>query len=203
MSHKIPMEDFFRKPEQVQIRISPGGTHLAWLAPYERRLNLFVQDLSGGDAVRVTSATERDIAGDMWANDQRLIYVQDTGGDENWRLYAIGRDGSNPLDLTPFDGVKCDIVDELEDVDDQILFQMNRRNPEVFDVYRLNIHDGSMEPIAENPGNVQRWMTDHAGRLRAAVTTDGVNSSILFRENEDDDWGNRITHQTFELLRPG
>ena len=67
----------------------------------------------------------------MWANDDRLIYVQDKGGDENFRLYAVGRDGSNPMDLTPFDKVKCAIVDDLEEIDDEILFQMNRRNPEV------------------------------------------------------------------------
>jgi hypothetical protein len=173
----IPLEDFFRKPDRTMLRLSPGGGHLSWMAPWERRLNVFVQDLATGGVTRVTSHAERDVGGYMWASDERLIYLRDSGGDENYRLHAVGRDGSNPLDLTPFDGVKCGIVDELEDDDAHILFQMNRRNPEVFDVYRLDVNTGEMQRIAENAGNVQSWHTDHEGRLRLAVTTDGVNTS--------------------------
>ena len=49
MPRRIPIEDFFRKPDRVQLRLAPSGTHLAWLAPHERRLNVFVQDLATGD----------------------------------------------------------------------------------------------------------------------------------------------------------
>jgi dipeptidyl aminopeptidase/acylaminoacyl peptidase len=198
----IPLEDFFRKPEKAMVRLSPGGDYLAYLEPHRRRLNVVVQDLTGGTTTRVTEATERDIAAFVWVSNERLVYVQDTGGDENYRLYAVGRDGSNPLDLTPYDKVKCDIVDELEDNDDEILFQMNRRNPEVFDVYRLDVHSGEMQRIAENPGNVQSWITDHDGRLRLAVTTDGVNSSLLYREAESDDWSTLATYDFKEHARP-
>ncbi len=198
----IPLEDFFRKPDKVMVRLSPGGGYLAYMSPYERRLNVFVRDLKSGQTRRVTEATERDIAGYAWVSDARLIYVQDLGGDENFRLYAVGRDGSNPLDLTPFDGVKCAIVDDLEDNDDEILFQMNKRNKEVFDVYRLDVHSGEMRMIAENPGNIQHWITDHDGRLRLAVTTDGVQSSILARSREDEDWRNVATYDFKEAAQP-
>ena len=198
----IPLEDFFRKPDKVMLRLSPGGGWLAWMEPYERRLNVVVQDLSTGETQRLTEATDRDIGGYLWVSDERLVYVQDHGGDENFRLYAVGRDGSNPLDLTPFESVKCDIVDELEDSDDEILFQMNRRNAEIFDVFRLNIHSGEMQMVAENPGNIQQWMTDHDGRLRIAVTTDGVNSSILFRDDERDPWRNVATYDFKAAARP-
>jgi len=198
----IPLEDFFRKPERAMLRLSPDGTFLAWLAPFERRLNVFVQDLADGRVTRVTSHAERDVGGFLWASNERLIYVRDTGGDENFRLYAVGRDGSKPLDLTPFEGVKCGIVDELEDNDDEILFQMNRRNPEVFDVYRLDVNTGEMQRIAENAGNVQSWHTDHAGRLRAAVTTDGVNTSLLFRDDEADPWRSVATYDFKEYASP-
>ena len=202
MPRRIPLEDFFRKPARVQLRLSPSGSHLAWLAPHERRLNVFVQDLASGDVARVTDARTRDVAGYMWANDDRLVFVQDQGGDENWRLYAVGRDGASPLDLTPFDGVQCRIVDDLEDVPDEILFSMNQRDPKVFDVYRLNVRTGATEMIAVNPGNVQGWVTDHRGRLRLATTTDGVNTSILFRDSEDDDWRTVATYNFKESAQP-
>jgi dipeptidyl aminopeptidase/acylaminoacyl peptidase len=198
----IPLEDFFRKPERIMLRLSPSGRRLAYLEPWQRRLNLVVRELDGGDVRRVTAATERDIAGFMWANDERLIYVQDRGGDENFRLYAVGHDGSNPLDLTPFEAVKCDLVDDLPDDDDAVLFQMNRRQPEVFDVYRLDVASGAMEMIAENPGNIQSWITDHEGRVRAATTTDGVNTSILYREHERSPWRTVATYDFKEYARP-
>jgi dipeptidyl aminopeptidase/acylaminoacyl peptidase len=198
----IPLEDFFRKPDKSAPRISPDGSHLAYLSPWKRRMNLFVTDLRSGRSTRVTAATDRDIEGHVWANDERILYVRDRGGDENFRLYAVGRDGSNPLDLTPFDGVKCAIVDELEQIDDEVLFQMNRRDARVFDVYRLNVRSGEMRLVAENPGNVQVWMTDHDGRLRVAVTTDGVNSSLLYRPTEQETWRTVATYDFKEYARP-
>jgi len=198
----IPLEDFFRKPDKCMLRLSPGGKMLAHMEPYKRRLNVVVTDLDSGESKRVTHSTERDIAGYMWANDDRLIYVQDSAGDENYHLFAVGADGGNLLDLTPFDGVKCSIVDDLEENDDEILFKMNKRQAELFDVYRLNIHTGKMELVAENPGNIQDWQTDHEGRLRLAATTDGVNTAILFRDREDDPWKEVATYDFKEYARP-
>ena len=198
----IPLEDFFRKPDKIALQLSPDGRFLAWLEPWERRLNLTVQDLSDGSTRRVTSARERDLGGYAWVSHDRLVYVQDTGGDENYRLYAVGSDGGNPIDLTPFENVKCDIVDDLEQDDDHILFQMNRRDPQIFDVYRLNVHDGSMSLVGENPGNIQSWFTDHDGKVRLAMTTDGVNTSLLTRETEADEWRAVATYDFKEYARP-
>jgi dipeptidyl aminopeptidase/acylaminoacyl peptidase len=198
----IPLEDFFRKPDKIMLRLSPSGRYLAWLEPFERRLNVVVQDTETGERTRVTDSTERDIGGFGWASDDRIVYVRDTGGDENHRLYSVGRDGSTPLDLTPWDGVKCAIVDDLPDHDNEILFQMNRRKPEMFDVFRIDVASGRMELVAENPGNIQTWYTDHEGRLRLAVTTDGVNTSILFRDGESDPWATVATYSFKEYASP-
>jgi dipeptidyl aminopeptidase/acylaminoacyl peptidase len=170
---------------------------LAYQAPWERRLNVFVRDLSSGKETQLTRADDRDIAGFVWANDERLVYARDRGGDENHRLHAVGRDGADPIELTPFEGVKCDIVDDLEDVPDQILFQMNQRDKELFDVWRLDVRTGEMQLAAENPGNVQTWITDHSGTLRLATTTDGVNTAILHRPSEIDPW-HEVASYSFE-----
>ena len=83
-------------------KLSPDGTHLAYLAPYKSRMNIHVRPINGEEVVQITSVTERDIAGYAWANDSRLIYVRDFGGDENYHIFAVGKDGSNDTDLTPF-----------------------------------------------------------------------------------------------------
>ncbi len=201
-SRRIPLEDFFRKPERTAVRISPGGTHLGWLAPWKRRLNVHVRDLATGEERRVTAATERDVLGWLWASDDRLVYARDSGGDENYRLHAVKADGSESIDLTPFEGVRCGLVDDLEDEPDQVLFQMNRRDPRVFDAYRGNVVTGEIELVAENPGGVQRWVTDWSGRIRAAYTTDGVSTGLLYRETETDPWRAVATHDFREQLVP-
>ena len=185
---RIPLEDFFKKPEKAEVKISPSGQYLSWMEPWERRLNVHVKNVETGEVKRVTNATERDLYGYFWANDERIIYAMDDGGDENTRIYGVNYDGSNPLEFTPYKNVKCDIVDDLENDDEHVLFQMNKRDEKVFDIYRLNVNTGDMEMIAENPGNVSRWITDHDGNLRLAVTTDGVNKGIMYRETESADW---------------
>ncbi|HEX5864331.1 MAG TPA: S9 family peptidase [Casimicrobiaceae bacterium] len=178
----IPVRDFFRHPERSNFRISPDGKTLAFLQPYERRMNIHVQPIAGGEAKRLTNETARDIPDHFWKGSDRLVYVKDFGGDENFHVVAVNKDGSGLKDLTPFDGVRAEIIDELRDYPDQLLVGLNKRNKEVFDAYRLDLKTGELELIAENPGNITSWLADHAGNIRGAQTTDGVSTSFLYRD---------------------
>lgn len=186
---KLPLELFFKNSERTAFQISPDGTMLSYMAPYERRMNVFVRSLQGDDAeaVRLTHETVRDVAGYMWADDNRLLYVKDVGGDENFQLFGIRPDGTDERAYTPFPGVRTTLIDDLEDVPGEVLIGLNKRNPEVFDPYRLHLETGEMTLLAENPGNIQGWMVDHEGKLRVAVAVvDGVNTQILYREREEE-----------------
>jgi dipeptidyl aminopeptidase/acylaminoacyl peptidase len=198
----IPMKDFFRNPEKVAYQLSPGGEHIAWLEPWENRLNVHVQKIGSDEVKRLTEATARDIRGFLWLNNNRIAWIQDTGGDENWHAYAIDIDGSNYLDATPFEGVQVRPVDRLEDDDEHMLLSMNQRDRRIFDVYRMNVNTGEMEMIAENPGNISGWITDNDGKLRAATTTDGVNTSILYRKTESDPFEVVATTSFKDTLAP-
>ena len=88
------------------------------------------------------------------------------------------------IDLTPFDNIQARIIDDLEEDPNNVIIGLNKRNPQIHDPYRININNGTMKMIAENPGNISGWMTDHDGRLRIAITSDGVNTSILHRKSE-------------------
>ena len=180
----IPLVDFFKNPVMTDFTLSPDGEHIAFMMPWERRLNVFVRRVGEDKANRITHAQERDIAGYAWANNRRIAYIQDNDGDENFRLYAVDIDGANFKALTPFEDVRVRIVDRLEDIDDQMLISMNQRNKRIFDVYRININTGEMKMVAENPGNISGWLTDNDGKLRVAVATDGVNTTLLYRQIE-------------------
>ena len=183
----IPLRDFFRNPEGASYQVSPGGDYISWLAPWENRLNVFVQPVDGSAGPRrLTDATKRDLAGYFWSAKNQIVYLQDDGGDENFHLYAVDADGGNRRDLTPFPGVRVGVVDDLRDDEDHLLISMNKRDARVFDVFRLNTRTGGMELVAENPGSVSSWITDHDGKVRAAVQTDGVNTELLTRAGENE-----------------
>lgn len=184
MTTQIPLENFFRNPEKTSFVLSPNGEYFAYLAPYENRKNIFVQRIGDTTAVRVTNITDRDLSGIAWANNDRLIYVRDFGGDENYHLFSVRRDGTDEKDLTPYANVRVELIDELDEDDNFMLIGMNKRNPQIFDPYRININTGALELAAENPGNITSWITDHNGKIRAAITTDGVNNTILYRASE-------------------
>ncbi|MFN4122898.1 MAG: S9 family peptidase [Flavobacteriales bacterium] len=182
----IPVEDFFRNAEIRSFSISPDGNHLAFQKPWEKRMNIFVKQVNGEKEVRVTSATERDIQGYFWKNNNTIVFIQDKGGDENFHLFSVKIDGSNLRELTPFDGVLAQIIDPLEDIEEEMIIGLNKRNPQIFDPYRININTGKMTLIMENPGNITGWDTDNVGQLRIAMTTDGINTAVLYRKSEKD-----------------
>ncbi len=180
----IPMGDFFRNPEKTDFKISPDGQYLSWLAPWERRLNIYVQRFGEARITRVTDATQRDIAGYLWAKNNRLVYLQDTAGDENFRAYAVAAEGGVSKDLTPFPKVRVEILDDLEENPDEILITMNRRDDRYFDVYRVNVYTGALKLVGENPGNISSWLADNHGAVRVAVATDGLTDTLLYRGTE-------------------
>lgn len=200
---QIPLEDFFRNPEKASYQIAPGGTYFSFKAPYHDRMNIFVQKIGADSAQRLTSETDRDIQGYFWPNDNQILYLKDQGGDENFRLYGVNVDGSNPVCYTPFDSVRTDIIDDLPEFPDLVIIGMNKRNPQVFDPYRLDLKTGKMEMLAENPGNIQQWIFDHEGKLRAATAiVDGINSQILYRETEKDEFKPVLTTSFKETMTP-
>ncbi len=198
----IPLEDFFRNPEKTAFQLSPNGEYFSYLAPWESRLNLFVQVVGSDSALRITSETARDIAGYLWKGDNRLLYLKDTGGDENFHLYGVNMDGSDLKGLTVFEKVRTQFIDDLRDVENEVIVGLNQRNPTVFDPYRLNVVTGEMTMIAENPGNITDWMTDHDGKLRLAMVNDGVNQTLLYRETEENPFKPVLTTNFKETVSP-
>jgi len=203
MQEPIPLEDFFKNPERSAFQISPDGKYISFMAPYESRMNIFVQKTGSDKATRLTSETDRDISGYYWANNNRLLFLKDNGGDENFALYGVDNNGKNQKCLTCFEKVRTQIIDELEDQPDEVIIGLNKRNAMVFDPYRLNIKSGEMEMLAENPGNIQGWMTDHDGKLRVALAiVDGVNTQLLYRADETQDFEAVLTTSFKESLSP-
>ena len=189
----IPMEDFFRNPDKSSFQISPDGQHIAYMKPWKTRMNVHVINVETTDETRLTSSEDRGIYGYGWLGNNRIGYAKDDGGDENIHFFAVNIDGTNEIDLTPFKNVQTRIIDDLEDDPDHIILGLNKRDPRIHDAFRVNVTDGTMKLIAENPGNISEWMTDHDGNLRVAITSDGVNTSLLYRDSESESFKTILT----------
>ena len=198
----VPLRDFFKNPQTTGYELSPSGNLIGFLKPVDNRLNIFVQAKSGGDAKQITQVKDRDIRSFFWKGDKYLLFLKDNGGDENFHLYVTQIDGTGQRDLTLFDGVRAEVIDDLEDHPTDLLVALNQRNKEVFDAYRLNVETGDLKLVAENPGNIASWSTDHDGNIRVATTTDGVNTSLLYRKTESDPWKTVITTNFKESFTP-
>ena len=189
----IAVEDFFKNPEKSRYQISPDGKYYSYMAPYEKRMNIFIQERGKEEVIQITKEKDRDIAGYFWPNNEQILFVKDQGGDENFRLYGVNIDGTNEVCFTEFEGVRTQIIDDLPNIEEEVIIGLNKRNPQVFDPYRLNIKSGEMTIIAENPGNIDSWIFDHDGKLRAASAVNGVNTSLLYRETEEMPWDTVLT----------
>ena len=201
----IPLEDFFKNPEMSSFQLSPNGDYISYMKPWKegnRMMNVYVKPINSDKEMRITNASKRSLYGYFWLNDNRIAYIQDEGGDENIHIFAVDIDGSNNIDLTPYDNIQARVTDDLEDDPNFMLVSLNKRIPQVHDVYRLNVNTGEISMVAENPGNISGWMTDNDGKLRIATTSDGVNTSILYREKETDNFKSILTTNFKETVAP-
>lgn len=185
----IPLEALFGNPERAGAQISPDGTRLSYVAPLDGVLNVFVGVIGAGDEQPVTHDTDRGIRSYVWAHDNRhILYVRDRDGSENYRLYDVDLDTGVERDLTPFDGVRCGIIKLPKRFPNDVLVGMNKDNPQLHDVYHLDLTTGELRKVVDNPGFVG-WVVDNDLRVRGAVqpTAEG-GTTILVRDDEDSEW---------------
>jgi len=182
---KIPLEVLFGDPELSQVQVSPDGERLAFVAPWEGVKNLWVQDRRTGERRRLTADRGRGVMGYGWLPSGLLVYLQDTGGDENWRFYAVDPAGGEPRLLTPGEGVQAQFLAAHPDYPDEMLVLLNDRDPALHDVWRVNARTGERRRVLENPGYLQLF-ADEKLRVRAGLrqTDDGGAELHLYRDGE-------------------
>jgi dipeptidyl aminopeptidase/acylaminoacyl peptidase len=176
----IPRSALFGNPERSSPEISPDGTMLAYLAPDQGVLNVWVRTLGKADDRVITNDRKRGIRNFAWQFDSKsILYGQDQGGDENWRIYQTNVATKQTRDLTPFEKSRADIVALEPSHPETLLLQSNKRDAKVFDVYRLNLASGEMTLDTRNPGDVQGWQPDHELQVRAAQITTAEGGTVI------------------------
>ncbi|HCY45052.1 MAG TPA: S9 family peptidase, partial [Flavobacteriales bacterium] len=195
---KYSVEDYFKKPEQSSFQFSPDGNYFSFRQRDENgKSHVYVKNT---DTDKINLAVEEGedlIRGYGWANNSRLIYLKDKGGDENYHIYAADIDGKNSMDLTPFDGVKANFSNSLKDQKDFVIVDLNKNNPEIFEPYKLNIVTGELTQLyknedASNP--ISGYTFDKDGNLKGYTQQEGAtNYSLYYRLGEKEPFKKMLT----------
>lgn len=181
---KIPLENFFSAPIKTSFLVSPDGKFISYLKPDNNRIHIYVETWDGKNIIQLTCDTNRSISNYFWASNNEILYLKNGSEDKDAGLFAVKIDGSNKRELLPFNYAKIRLITTGRVYDDQVLVALNRRDSTVFDAYRLNIQSGKLSLLLENPGNITKWYSDPAGKLRMAIASDGVNETLLYRDAE-------------------
>jgi dipeptidyl aminopeptidase/acylaminoacyl peptidase len=184
----IPRKLLFGNPDKASPRISPDGSKLAFLAPVDGVLNVWVGLVEDPDAAMpVTKDTVRGIRIFFWAySSNHILYLQDKAGDENWRLYSVNLKDKSIKDLTPLEGVQAEIIKVSPEYPSQIVVGINDRDPQLHDIYLVNIDTAERTLIQQNTAGYLNFLCDDEFHLRFAQKMIPDGSMEIFQKKGDD-----------------
>ncbi len=172
----IERAKLFGNPTKAQGRVSPDGKWLSWTAPVDGVLNIWVAPAADPAAAKaITKVTDRPIRRYFWAPDSKsVLFIKDTGGDENFKLYGVDVATATQRTLTPFDKSRAEIVAISTTIKDRILVGLNNRDPRWHDVHSLDLATGELTLVQQNDGYAGFTADDSLTiRLAAKPTADG------------------------------
>ncbi len=127
-------------PDDRDILISNNSTGI---------FNVFEISVEDGSWRQVTnSTTESCFAIDYVKGTGQILYSADKGGNENNHIYLLDKDNS-VTDLTPGDEVKA-IFSGWSGDRKTMYFQSNKRDPQYFDLYKMEVGDWKEELVYKN-----------------------------------------------------
>lgn len=167
----VPRHVLFGNPDRSVVRINPEGTRIGWLAPRNGVLNVWIRELDeeGATPRPVTDSASRPIRHwDFLPGTDEIVYLQDDGGDEDFRLYAMPVIGKGPVArcLTPWDGTRTKILAVDPRHPGEVLIANNRRDGSKFDVLRLDARTGETTLVFRNDLACFDMLHDGAWNIR-------------------------------------
>jgi dipeptidyl aminopeptidase/acylaminoacyl peptidase len=187
-NYKYRVEDYFSRPKASSFQLSPDGKYMSYREKEDgsTKRHVYVKEISTGKVTRILEEKDELIRGYFWKNNERLLYMMDQGGNEQYHIHAVNVDGSNNVDLTPYEGVQAGVVSILKDQKDYVIVQMNKNNKQVFEPYKLNVVTGEMEQLYENKdiaNPIQGYDFDKDGNLRGySRLVNGVESEQWYKD---------------------
>lgn len=186
---KYKVADYFKRPKASSFQLSPDGKYMSYMeSDKEGKRHVYVKEIATEKITRAVEEKDELIKGYGWVNNERLLYVMDNGGNENFHIFAADIDGKNNKDLTPFEGVQASVLNVLKDQKDYIIVSLNKNNPQIFEPYKLNVTTGELEQLFENKdvaNPIQGYDFDKDGNLRAySRVVNGTEAELYYKDLE-------------------
>ena len=166
----IPRKIIFGNPERNLPLINADGSSIAFLAPLNGVMNLWVAPVGDlGAAKAVTREKTRPIREFQWAaNGTHLLYLQDDGGNENFHLFAVDVADDTIKDLTPYKDTRAMIIATSYERPDEILVGINNRDAQWHDAWLINVVSGDAKLVQQNDGYAG-FVADNTLAVRLAL----------------------------------
>ncbi len=184
---QIPINDFFKTPEESVFRLSPDGKYMSYLKPYKGRQNLFIKSLADGQERPATSFTDYPVQGYSWTYSDEIVFIRDIISQDEFSLFVLDVSTLKTRNVLSIEKGRIRLLNNRNSKEpDVITISMNKRDPANFDIYKLNIKTGGLKPYIINPGNLTEWFPDDDdGKIRLVKASDGVDETILYRANDN------------------
>ena len=208
----IPRDALFGNPERAGVQISPDGKYLSWIAPLEGVMNVWVAPANDLAAARaVTDDQARGIRNYFWSyRPDTLLYLRDSGGDEDFHLYAVDLASNQSRDLTPFAKTTAQVAGVSPTRPDSILVGMNDRDAKWHDLYRVDLASGERTLVEKNTQEIAGYIADGDYNLRFAQRSrpDGgmdilKRAGAAWEKSDDIPFEDVLTTGTLGLTRDG
>jgi len=187
----IPRKVLFAPPERTRASISPDGTRLAWLAPHQGIVNLWLAPLDDlAKAKPITHATDRDIGNAYyWLPSSRfIVFPRELAGDENWQTHRVDLASGEIKALTPGPGVRSFVHQTSRDFPDELLIAHNARDKRYFDIFRYDMASGRETLVYRNDDSFSGFFTDQRFRVRYAQRTPDDGGIEFFTRDDGGPW---------------
>jgi dipeptidyl aminopeptidase/acylaminoacyl peptidase len=185
----IPRSVLFGNPERVGVQLSHDGKHLAWLAPKDGVMNVWVAPVGKLDQAKaITSDTKRPIRSYFWTyTNKHILYMQDESGDENFHVFRADISDGKTVDITPFPGARAAVVGLSDEKPTTILVQTNDRDAKHFDVHQVDLMTGERRLVVQNDEGFAGFVVDNDLKVRLAVKKQPDGATHLFIADKQGD----------------
>lgn len=186
----LPRRLLFDPPEKRLVRISPDGQWIAFQAPIDGVLNLWIAPADEPATARpLTNYVDRGIGPALqWAHDNRHVLIfRDNSGDENWRAMSIDIGNGEAVSLSPGNGVKAYVQQTSRHFPGDVLIAHNERDGGLFDIYHVNVATGASTLVERNHGFFG-FFTDQQFQVRFAKRYSDDGEVEILKRNGDCTW---------------
>ena len=186
----IARDALFGNPERANVQISPDGKYLSWVAAVDGVLNVWVAPADNPSQARaVTQDKARGIRSYFWSyHPDTLLYLRDSGGDEDFHLYAVDLKTGQAKDLTPFPKTTAQVAGVSPKHPGTILVGMNDRDAQWHDIYKVDLASGDRTLLEKNDAQIAGYIADADYTLKYAQRSRPDGGADVLRRGANGAW---------------